>query len=636
MAQPNPYAGQSAFGQANGANFGGAFGQSGYGQTPEGANQGVTPPPGQFGGPQQFGQPNIYMQQQQQQQARQQQQPHQQPQFQPPPFQQPQFQQPPQQSHQQQPIQQNQPLQQQGLQQHQQQQSFGGAPNAYRQAQAQVASNPYMAGKDGPTSMPGSHGMGGASAGGAYAGGRGPIARPTSPNFLPLRELSPYNNKWAIKARVTVKGDKRKFTNQRGEGQLFSVDLIDESGGETRATFFGKAVDSWYDYLQHGKVYSFSKGQVKPANRKFYSKAEYEITFDENAAIVLLDDSDGVSIPALKYDFIPLKAVANAEVNATVDVKGILVEVRDAITISLRSGGEKRKRSLYLADDSNTKCEFTIWGDKADLEYEQGGAVFIKNARVGEFGGKNLSYQSSCHMELSPDDRRATDLKKWYETTGCNASFTMLSSGGGGTSSRTTFEAMMEEDLTIGIPVDGKEPKATHWHNICPAYIAYIVKDFPPFYLACPAEVDSTDKEGRPNKRVCNKKADKIPDREDYTCANMHNFPHPKARYIARVKVQDLTNQIEATAFDEVGQKLFQADANEVWQLWEKKDQDPEAARQLEEIFSRAFFTRWNMKIKSVKEKYQEEDRIKRQIQDITPINIAEEYQRHIEFLEKN
>ena len=39
-----------------------------------------------------------------------------------------------------------------------------------------------------------------------------------------------FQNKWTIKARVTHKSDIRRWSNARGEGHLFSFDLVDESG----------------------------------------------------------------------------------------------------------------------------------------------------------------------------------------------------------------------------------------------------------------------------------------------------------------------------------------------------------------------------------------------------------------------
>lgn len=511
---------------------------------------------------------------------------------------------------------------------------FGGAaqPTAH---EAIFPNNPYM-GQPGQAYMIGqAEAM--RHAPGMPAAARSPVVRSRDAPFLPLRELSCYNNKWMIKARVTVKSDRRKFTNQRGEGQLFSADLLDESG-ETRATFFGKAVDIWYDSLIPGKVYTFSKGTVKAANRKFYSKSEYEITFDENAAIQQMEESDVSNIPQLQYDFIPIKTIGTLEINTIVDVKGIIVHANDSVTLNLKNGKDTRKRSIFVADESDTKCEFTIWGDRSDSDdIEVGMAIFIKNARVGEFNGKNLSTQSSTYFEVAPGDRRAFDLKEWYDGGGNSAVFSSLSNSSGSSRGRKTFEEMNEEDVVLGVDVAGKNNnlKTVHFHEVAPAYFTYIVQDQAPFYLACPHTHNFTDKDGRVVQRPCNKKAEKIPDKELYACGNTHNFERPVARYVVRVKIQDCTTQVDATVFDEVGRKLFQAEANDMWQLWERRDNDPQAALQLGELFGRAYFTRWSMKIKSNKEKYQEEDRLKRTITDITALNNLDEATRNIELIER-
>ncbi len=56
--------------------------------------------------------------------------------------------------------------------------------------------------------------------------------------------------RWTIKARCTVKSDVRRWNNARGEGKLFSFDLLDGEGGEIRVTGFKDAVDRWYDMVQ--------------------------------------------------------------------------------------------------------------------------------------------------------------------------------------------------------------------------------------------------------------------------------------------------------------------------------------------------------------------------------------------------
>lgn len=59
--------------------------------------------------------------------------------------------------------------------------------------------------------------------------------------------------RWIIKARVTQKSQIRNWSNSRGEGKLFSVMLLDDSG-EIKATAFRDDVDKFYDLIQPSKV----------------------------------------------------------------------------------------------------------------------------------------------------------------------------------------------------------------------------------------------------------------------------------------------------------------------------------------------------------------------------------------------
>lgn len=71
----------------------------------------------------------------------------------------------------------------------------------------------------------------------------------TDAAIVPIRDITPYNSKCTIKARVTNKSTVRTWSNSRGDGKLFSVDLLDESG-EIRATGFNNAVDQFYELLK--------------------------------------------------------------------------------------------------------------------------------------------------------------------------------------------------------------------------------------------------------------------------------------------------------------------------------------------------------------------------------------------------
>lgn len=68
--------------------------------------------------------------------------------------------------------------------------------------------------------------------------------------------------------RVTAKQPIRTWSNHRGDGRCFSVDLLDEHGGEIRASMFNDACDKFYSVFEMGKVYLVSKGRLKVAKNK--------------------------------------------------------------------------------------------------------------------------------------------------------------------------------------------------------------------------------------------------------------------------------------------------------------------------------------------------------------------------------
>lgn len=66
--------------------------------------------------------------------------------------------------------------------------------------------------------------------------------------------ISFHFSKIGVKVRVTNKGQVKTWSNSRGEGKLFSMDLLDDSG-EIRMTAFNQQVDQMYELI---KVCSYS------------------------------------------------------------------------------------------------------------------------------------------------------------------------------------------------------------------------------------------------------------------------------------------------------------------------------------------------------------------------------------------
>ena len=99
--------------------------------------------------------------------------------------------------------------------------------------------------------------------------------------YMPLKALNTFARDWKIQARVASKSEKR--VTQRG-GSLLKIELVDMYGTQIEGTFFNDSADLFDSKLQENKVYLFSNGCVKMANKRFTSiKNDFCIVFEKNA-----------------------------------------------------------------------------------------------------------------------------------------------------------------------------------------------------------------------------------------------------------------------------------------------------------------------------------------------------------------
>lgn len=415
---------------------------------------------------------------------------------------------------------------------------------------------------------------------GASSGSHGTI--------YPIEALSPYGHKWTIKARVTSKGEIKTWHNKNGEGKLFSVNFLDESG-EIRATGFNDAVDSWYDVLQEGSVYYVSSPcKVQLAKKQFSNvNNDYELTFERDTVIEKAEDSEGV--PQLRFNFTTLSGLQTVDKDTTIDTIGILKEVGEvAEIIGKNSAKPYNKRELTLVDNTGFSVRLTIWGKTAQtFDAPMESVIAFKGVKVSDFGGRSLSLLSSGTMNLDPDIDEAHKLKGWYDAQGRNDNFQSHASTMGGMSGSTGRNDVYKNIGQIKDEQIGMSEQAEYFTT--KGTIIY-VKQENFCYPACLSE-------------GCNKKVVET-DVGEWRCEKCDKtHPKPDYRYIMSVNVSDHTGQMWLSCFDEVGRIIMGMSADDLMQM--KEDDDKAAS----DAFAEANCKTLSFRCRAKMDNYQEQQR---------------------------
>ncbi|KAF7663001.1 hypothetical protein LDENG_00220720 [Lucifuga dentata] len=417
----------------------------------------------------------------------------------------------------------------------------------------------------------------------------------SSTKIFPIASLNPYQSKWTIRARVTNKSSIRTWSNSRGEGKLFSFDVVDESG-EIKITAFKQEVDKFFSLVEQGKVYYISKASLKVANKQYTTlKNDYEMTLHANTSIVPCDDGEGV--PTTQCDFVPIAELENRDKDSVVDVIGVCKSAEEVSRITMKTSREVSKRALSLIDTTGKVVTVTLWGEEAEkFDGSEHPVVAIKGARLSDFGGRSLSALFSSTVMVNPDITEAFRLRAWYDQEGhalnSQSLSEMRSVGSGGKMNWKTLSDVKDEHM-------GHREKVEYFS--CVATVAYMRKENC-LYQACP----SAD---------CNKK---VIDQQNglYRCEKCNReFPNFKYRLLLSANIADFCDNQWVTCFQETAEVLLGQSAETLGQL---RDTDENA---FDEVFQKANFTTHIFKNRVKLETYNDESRVKVMVMEVQPVD---------------
>jgi replication factor A1 len=453
---------------------------------------------------------------------------------------------------------------------------------------------------------------------------RGPVARNEAPpRIIPIAALNPYQGRWTIRVRVTAKGELKHYNNPRGDGKVFSFDLLDADGGEIRATCFNAVADQFYNQIEAGKIYLISKGSLRPAQKAYNHLPNDQEIFLESTSTIQPCFDDDSSIPQQQFHFRPISDIEGMEKNSVVDIIGIVSFISPPASIMRKDGTETQRRTLHLKDMSGRSVELTIWGNLYNAEGQRlqnmcDSGVFpvlaVKSGRVNEFNGKAVGTISTSQLLIEPNFPETHRLKEWFDKEGRNIPSVSISreTSVGRTDIRKTISQIKDERLGTSEKPD--------WITVS-ATISFIkVDNF--CYTACPIMIGD---------RQCSKKVTNNGDGK-WRCERCdQSIEECDYRYILQLQIQDHTGLTWVTVFQESGEEIIGVPAKTLYFLkYEEQDDD-----KFGEIIRKVLFTKYIFKLKIKEETFSDEQRVKSTVVKADKVNFASESRFLLDLVEK-
>ncbi|GFE53136.1 replication factor A-related protein, putative [Babesia ovis] len=370
--------------------------------------------------------------------------------------------------------------------------------------------------------------------------------------YFPIKNLTTYTTNWTIKARVL---DKSPLRTIKGDNHIMHVDVVDKHGDSIRIKFWGKSATKWYEVLQKGNVYTFSKGNVELSNKRFNTTPHnYEITCHQDSIIEAVEDDVDIKMQR-DHKLLTLRDIKSMPqvTQAPVDLLCILNAVQPVTNIVTKTGRELSKRTVSIVDDTGYEMDFVLWGEHAkmdEIEQMEGKAILATRVGIREWQGtRNCQSTGSSEIKLATQENikepaKLTQLETWFESAKANNE-TFKSVKQQTQNTRDSYELVDVATLltkTKGSFVIKAKLRKLFWKNKEGAVRMW--------YQACP---------------MCSKKVIMDEDTNRYRCIACDDASVvPIPRYVFQCNFMDSTGKLNAHITAEIGDKLLGKTAKEL------------------------------------------------------------------------
>ncbi|KAL7717890.1 Replication factor A protein 1 [Entamoeba marina] len=351
----------------------------------------------------------------------------------------------------------------------------------------------------------------------------------------PFVKLTQNNLEFVVKGVVVSKKAKIKWNG----GYLFNFIIQDEDGKEMKCTCLPDNCDKCYDFIVENGTYHIFMGYLQPQKNNPF-KTKRMIDLDCIITLYSIIQPSGVSIQI--QNNILIEDIENRPINSSCSICCVINKKGKT-----QPKKDKRKRVIEITDESNCLIEIIFWDDLTQIpnEFKVGDIVQFNDITINEFGHKQLTYTRPSSFKLSTGSNETQLLSQKIVENNVSPN-TQRYSDSISSSIPTMSLKEFEENARNA---NGKPFKA----NVTGFIIAFRTDTIS--YFGC----------GNCKKKV---------NHNATVCPHCNKKCNPQHRYNLKIEIQDSTNKIWATMFDEVATKYMGKSEKELIALKESNFDD--------------------------------------------------------------